>query len=358
MGHRCCNKQKVKRGLWSPEEDDKLIRHITTHGHGSWSAVPKLAGLQRCGKSCRLRWINYLRPDLRKGSFTEEEEQIIIDVHRILGNRWAQIAKHLPGRTDNEVKNFWNSCIKKKLMSQGLDPQTHNLMSSSHREIKGPTNKNITSFVVSQNRNHIKQSTSSSIFSANSHETITNNSSNISYPHNNSILTLPNSQTTAISTFNNQYQNPGSSNRTSTIVTSTSGAAWNLKAQNPSQNDHITPNITSPYISSFSLSGNVQDLSRPGLWDEFGILDSSFDLSEVLPRIISEGEQQSLQGQNHDHDHRTLQDHEQEKIWEMEIDKVGNYSNFDHGFMESTLNISGVMCHNLGSMEYDLAWNY
>ncbi|KAI7737844.1 hypothetical protein M8C21_032498 [Ambrosia artemisiifolia] len=128
MGHHCCSKQKVKRGLWSPEEDEKLIKHITNHGHGCWR-------LQRCGKSCRLRWINYLRPDLRRGSFTQQEERTIIDVHRILGNRWAQIAKHLPGRTDNEVKNFWNSCIKKKLISQGLDPNTHNLLSVSPHQI-------------------------------------------------------------------------------------------------------------------------------------------------------------------------------------------------------------------------------
>ncbi|XP_010465050.1 PREDICTED: transcription repressor MYB6-like [Camelina sativa] len=142
MGHRCCGKHKVKRGLWSPEEDEKLLRYITTHGHPSWSSVPKLAGLQRCGKSCRLRWINYLRPDLKRGSFNEEEEQIIIDVHRILGNKWAQIAKHLPGRTDNEVKNFWNSCIKKKLLSQGLDPSTHNLMPSHKRSSSSSSSNN------------------------------------------------------------------------------------------------------------------------------------------------------------------------------------------------------------------------
>ncbi|KAJ6414883.1 hypothetical protein OIU84_003824 [Salix udensis] len=139
-GHQCCSKRKVKRGLWSPDEDEKLVKYITTHGHGSWSSVPKLAGLQRCGKSCRLRWINYLRPDLKRGSFTALEESIIVEVHRMLGNRWAQIAKHLPGRTDNEVKNFWNSCIKKKLIAQGLDPKTHNLLSNNYKHNIPDTN--------------------------------------------------------------------------------------------------------------------------------------------------------------------------------------------------------------------------
>ncbi|CAN4078523.1 unnamed protein product [Withania somnifera] len=150
MGHHCCSKQKVKRGLWSPEEDEKLIRHLTTHGHSCWSSVPKLAGLQRCGKSCRLRWINYLRPDLKRGCFSEQEERTIIDIHRILGNRWAQIAKHLPGRTDNEVKNFWNSCIKKKLISQGFDPNTHNLLSrtTTHQINKKKANNNSSVFTI------------------------------------------------------------------------------------------------------------------------------------------------------------------------------------------------------------------
>ncbi|XP_010027307.2 transcription factor MYB74 [Eucalyptus grandis] len=123
--HSCCVKQKLRKGLWSPEEDEKLFNYITRFGVGCWSSVPKLAGLQRCGKSCRLRWINYLRPDLKRGMFSQEEEDLIVSLHKVLGNRWAQIAAQLPGRTDNEIKNFWNSCLKKKLMKQGIDPATH-----------------------------------------------------------------------------------------------------------------------------------------------------------------------------------------------------------------------------------------
>ncbi|XP_020576892.1 transcription factor MYB86-like [Phalaenopsis equestris] len=129
--HSCCHKQKLRKGLWSPEEDEKLLKHITKYGHGCWSSVPKLAGLQRCGKSCRLRWINYLRPDLKRGTFSQQEENLIIELHAVLGNRWSQIAAQLPGRTDNEIKNLWNSCIKKKLRQRGIDPNTHKSLSEA-----------------------------------------------------------------------------------------------------------------------------------------------------------------------------------------------------------------------------------
>ncbi|XP_072975108.1 transcription factor MYB61-like [Typha angustifolia] len=144
--HSCCYKQKLRKGLWSPEEDEKLLKHITKYGHGCWSSVPKLAGLQRCGKSCRLRWINYLRPDLKRGSFSQQEENLIIELHAVLGNRWSQIAAQLPGRTDNEIKNLWNSCIKKKLRQRGIDPNTHKPLAEIEGEAgKAPTNSDKTS---------------------------------------------------------------------------------------------------------------------------------------------------------------------------------------------------------------------
>ncbi|XP_062212705.1 myb-related protein Hv33-like [Phragmites australis] len=129
---------KLRRGLWSPEEDEKLYNHIIRYGVGCWSSVPKLAGLERCGKSCRLRWINYLRPDLKRGSFSQQEEDLIINLHQILGNRWSQIASQLPGRTDNEIKNFWNSCIKKKLRQRGIDPTTHKALNDDVATTEAP----------------------------------------------------------------------------------------------------------------------------------------------------------------------------------------------------------------------------
>ncbi|KAL2335346.1 hypothetical protein Fmac_016559 [Flemingia macrophylla] len=123
-------KSKLRKGLWSPEEDEKLIRYMITKGQGCWSDIARNAGLQRCGKSCRLRWINYLRPDLKRGAFSPQEEELIIHLHSILGNRWSQIAARLPGRTDNEIKNFWNSTLKKRLKTNNSTSSPNNSDSS------------------------------------------------------------------------------------------------------------------------------------------------------------------------------------------------------------------------------------
>ncbi|KAK6778193.1 hypothetical protein RDI58_024911 [Solanum bulbocastanum] len=128
----CCEKAHTNKGAWTKEEDERLISYIRAHGEGCWRSLPKAAGLLRCGKSCRLRWINYLRPDLKRGNFTEEEDELIIKLHSLLGNKWSLIAGRLPGRTDNEIKNYWNTHIRRKLLSRGIDPTTH-------RSINDPT---------------------------------------------------------------------------------------------------------------------------------------------------------------------------------------------------------------------------
>ncbi|KAJ4899991.1 Transcription factor MYB39 [Raphanus sativus] len=122
----CCDQDKgVKKGPWMPEEDDKLMAYIHKNGYGKWRSIPNLAGLNRCGKSCRLRWMNYLRPDIRRGEFTDDEESTIVKLHALLGNKWSKIASHLPGRTDNEIKNYWNTHMRKKMLQMGIDPITH-----------------------------------------------------------------------------------------------------------------------------------------------------------------------------------------------------------------------------------------
>ncbi|XP_008813758.2 transcription factor MYB80 [Phoenix dactylifera] len=131
----CCEKDNVKRGQWTPEEDNKLSSYIAQHGTRNWRLIPKNAGLQRCGKSCRLRWTNYLRPDLKHGEFSESEEQTIVKLHSVVGNRWSLIAAQLPGRTDNDVKNHWNTKLKKKLSGMGIDPVTHKPFSHLMAEI-------------------------------------------------------------------------------------------------------------------------------------------------------------------------------------------------------------------------------
>lgn len=132
----CCEKAHTNKGAWTKEEDDRLIAYIRAHGEGCWRSLPKSAGLLRCGKSCRLRWINYLRPDLKRGNFTEDEDELIIKLHSLLGNKWSLIAARLPGRTDNEIKNYWNTHIRRKLLNRGIDPMTHRPINEPQPEVK------------------------------------------------------------------------------------------------------------------------------------------------------------------------------------------------------------------------------
>nr|KJB07407.1 hypothetical protein B456_001G020600 [Gossypium raimondii] len=125
----CCSKEGLNKGAWTALEDKILTSYIHVHGEGKWRNLPKRAGLKRCGKSCRLRWLNYLRPDIKRGNISHDEEELIIRLHNLLGNRWSLIAGRLPGRTDNEIKNYWNTTLaircSSKVMVPLQPPATH-----------------------------------------------------------------------------------------------------------------------------------------------------------------------------------------------------------------------------------------
>ncbi|MFS7944483.1 putative transcription factor MYB-HB-like family [Helianthus anomalus] len=128
----CCDKTNVRKGAWSSEEDAKLKDYIEKYGTGgNWIALPQKIGLNRCGKSCRLRWLNYLRPDIKHGGFSEEEDLIICSLYVSIGSRWSTIAAQLPGRTDNDIKNHWNTKLKKKLLERRKESRTTRFSGSS-----------------------------------------------------------------------------------------------------------------------------------------------------------------------------------------------------------------------------------
>ncbi|KAH0673300.1 hypothetical protein KY284_024387 [Solanum tuberosum] len=121
MGRLGIIEEEWRKGPWTVEEDKLLIEYVNLHGEGRWNSVARLAGLKRNGKSCRLRWVNYLRPDLKRGQITPYEERIILELHAIWGNRWSTIARSLPGRTDNEIKNYWRTNFKKKFKKSSTE---------------------------------------------------------------------------------------------------------------------------------------------------------------------------------------------------------------------------------------------
>ncbi|KAK2639728.1 hypothetical protein Ddye_027523 [Dipteronia dyeriana] len=122
---------QLKKGPWTAAEDSVLTEYVRKHGEGNWNAVQRNTGLARCGKSCRLRWANHLRPNLKKGAFSPEEERLIVELHAQLGNKWARMAAQLPGRTDNEIKNYWNTRVKRR-HRQGLPLYPQEIQTQQH----------------------------------------------------------------------------------------------------------------------------------------------------------------------------------------------------------------------------------
>ncbi|CAL1376461.1 unnamed protein product [Linum trigynum] len=144
MGRRpCCSKEGLNRGAWTAMEDTKLADYIAAHGEGKWRDLPLKAGLKRCGKSCRLRWLNYLRPGIKRGNITDDEAELIIRLHKLLGNRWSLIAGRLPGRTDNEIKNFWNTNLRKKQHHHNPQGTQDPTAAADHHEDHKPSSSKV-----------------------------------------------------------------------------------------------------------------------------------------------------------------------------------------------------------------------
>ncbi|KAJ9540116.1 hypothetical protein OSB04_026622 [Centaurea solstitialis] len=205
----CCDKANVKKGPWSPEEDRKLKEYIETHGTGgNWIALPQKAGLRRCGKSCRLRWLNYLRPNIKHGEFSDDEDKVICALFASIGSRWSIMAAQLPGRTDNDIKNYWNTKLKKKMMSSLISiPELRKPFQHHHLEsFKSSTNYMSyppSSLSIFQNSNNISAPLSSSsppssyLYNSTPTTTTTSTHHHHDHHHHHQTLSIPSSPTPA-----------------------------------------------------------------------------------------------------------------------------------------------------------------
>ncbi|KAL4316870.1 hypothetical protein HN51_070843 [Arachis hypogaea] len=133
---------ELRRGPWTHEEDDLLKMCIAIHGEGRWNFLAKSSGLKRTGKSCRLRWLNYLKPDVKRGNLTPQEKLLIFELHSKWGNRWSKIAQQLPGRTDNEIKNFWRTRIQKQVKYFKIDTLWRTRFVDESKELYQEQNQN------------------------------------------------------------------------------------------------------------------------------------------------------------------------------------------------------------------------
>ncbi|KAL7195659.1 hypothetical protein ACSBR1_035822 [Camellia fascicularis] len=130
--------EKLHKGPWYEEEDERLTAIVAVMGERRWDSVAKVSGLRRSGKSCRMRWMNYLRPNLKHGRLSAEEERIILQLHKQWGNKWSKIARRLPGRTDNEIKNYWRSHLRKNAQVQEQGNYDQSITNNAKQDVLVP----------------------------------------------------------------------------------------------------------------------------------------------------------------------------------------------------------------------------
>ncbi|KAG2312805.1 hypothetical protein Bca4012_027366 [Brassica carinata] len=150
---------ELRRGPWTLEEDTLLTNYVLQNSEGRWNLVAKCAGLKRTGKSCRLRWLNYLKPDIRRGNLSPQEQLLILELHSKWGNRWSKIAQYLPGRTDNEIKNYWRTRVQKKARQLNIESNSDKFFGAVHsfgvpRLIEKMEQNSSTTYCYPQNNNN------------------------------------------------------------------------------------------------------------------------------------------------------------------------------------------------------------
>ncbi|KAH9609309.1 hypothetical protein KSS87_013889 [Heliosperma pusillum] len=244
----CCDKDGIKKGPWTPEEDIILVSYIQQHGPANWRAVPTNTGLQRCSKSCRLRWTNYLRPGIKRGNFTPHEEGMIIHLQALLGNKWAAIASYLPQRTDNDIKNYWNTHLKKKL--KRFQPTSH----QDHPHNIATTNTKLPS---SSNNNEFNQTDHPNTQQSPLSSCYASSTENISRLLENWMKNSSTSRTIAINAEGNDIGN-GDGDTISLDHEEDEFAETTLSSHNLN-NDNITPTMTSTTITWDTMEGNLNE---------------------------------------------------------------------------------------------------
>uniref|UniRef100_A0A1J3I771 Transcription factor MYB76 n=1 Tax=Noccaea caerulescens TaxID=107243 RepID=A0A1J3I771_NOCCA len=279
----------LKKGAWTSEEDQKLLSYILEHGEGGWRHIPEKAGLQRCGKSCRLRWTNYLNPEIRRGGFSYEEEQIIIILQASRGNKWSDIAEHLPQRTDNEIKNHWNTHLKKRLIDKGVDSVSDKPQASSSSPAKPKKN------VPQEESNLDEQSLQSSSMSPVSLRP-RSSSFDITIPE------ISSDETPTESGFLSCKKGLERSSSTSRLLNKVAPRAASIGKILSTSIEGTSGSPTPPSCPSSSLSqssehmiSNKEDLGKSS---DLSILDNDF--SQFLEQFLNDDETENLGGYDQD----------------------------------------------------------